>query len=656
MRKLCWVILAGLFVSGFLYATDDAVPGVVSHISVVSDKVPDVSSLEAWKKSYIKDGMSDADKAMAIWKTIVMFGLEGAPIAEHLGATEPCVHDAIKTFNVYGCNFCCCSGAMAESLGRYLNMEVRGWNLNGHCVSEIKYDNAWHLLDAAYVNYFPKPDGSIAGVEEIKAAAKEWYDKNPGYLGDGGKLNQFMKAGWKNGPPLFAACPTFFPNGSSPCALCGGWQTSMVNYDGTHGTPNQYDHGYFQGHAINIQLRKGERIVRNWSNQGTALPLPEGMPPDFLKLKVGEGVLAYSATLGDLGNGRIGHGRHEYNVPLADGSFRGGALLAENLASTADDKATPALHLQDAAKPGTLIFRMSSGYLFLTGAATLKAVVGEGGEITAAISMNNGLDWADVAKISATGERTLDLKPFVTQRYDYQLKFTLKGAGTGLDSLTVANDILHSQRPLPALGAGENSIRFNAEPSEGTVTISAAPDPDVKQQLRADDFHPVMNGVSPKSWMLTGGSGDITFKVTTPGEMTRLRFGSDYRARDAKDGWDYQLSFDGGKTFKTVVHAGGPTPSTDLYLTYAEIPPGTKEAFVRWSGTQRNTTCVMRFSINADYKEPHGGFRPVKITYAWDENGVAKQDVHIAKSASDNYTISCGAKPVMKSITLELGE
>ena len=32
--------------------------GVVSHIKVLSDKVPDVSSLEAWKKSFIKDGMS----------------------------------------------------------------------------------------------------------------------------------------------------------------------------------------------------------------------------------------------------------------------------------------------------------------------------------------------------------------------------------------------------------------------------------------------------------------------------------------------------------------------------------------------------------------------------------------------------------------------
>ena len=41
--------------------------GVVSHVSVLSDKVEDVSSLDAWKRSFIKDGMTDQQKATAIW-------------------------------------------------------------------------------------------------------------------------------------------------------------------------------------------------------------------------------------------------------------------------------------------------------------------------------------------------------------------------------------------------------------------------------------------------------------------------------------------------------------------------------------------------------------------------------------------------------------
>jgi len=46
-------------------AADPAV-GVVANVKVLSDKVCDVSSLEAWKASYIRPGMSDCDKAVAI--------------------------------------------------------------------------------------------------------------------------------------------------------------------------------------------------------------------------------------------------------------------------------------------------------------------------------------------------------------------------------------------------------------------------------------------------------------------------------------------------------------------------------------------------------------------------------------------------------------
>ena len=40
-------------------AGDASQVGVVGHVKVLSDKVPDVSSMEAWKKSFIRDGMSD---------------------------------------------------------------------------------------------------------------------------------------------------------------------------------------------------------------------------------------------------------------------------------------------------------------------------------------------------------------------------------------------------------------------------------------------------------------------------------------------------------------------------------------------------------------------------------------------------------------------
>jgi hypothetical protein len=90
------------------------------------------------------------------------------------------------------------------------------------------------------------------------------------------------------------------------------------------------------------------------------------------------------------------------------------------------------------------------------------------------------------------------------------------------------------------------------------------------------------------------------------------------------------------------------------YVTVSEIPAGTRQAHVRWSGRQRNTTCLFLARIDADYKQPTGGFRPVKITYTWEEGGIEKKDIHIASRPEDIYRIRCDSKPEMKSVILEL--
>jgi hypothetical protein len=171
------------------------------------------------------------------------------------------------------------------------------------------------------------------------------------------------------------------------------------------------------------------------------------------------------------------------------------------------------------------------------------------------------------------------------------------------------------------------------------------------------DYDPVLDGLG-EQYMRVGdtGRGEATFHIATPGDMTRLRFGGHYRARDARDGWDLSVSFDGGDTFVSVDRFEGPTQGRCQYVTVEDVPAGTREALLRWSGQQYNTTCVFNLRIDADYVEPHGGFRPVKVTYLWSEGGVDKEDVHIAKAPEETYHIECTGEPRMKSIILELAE
>ncbi|MBV8880426.1 MAG: hypothetical protein JO332_10710, partial [Planctomycetaceae bacterium] len=292
-----------------------------------------------------------------------------------------------------------------------------------------------------------------------------------------------------------------------------------------------------------------------------------------------------------------------------------------------------------AAKTGSFTVRMPSSYVYLTGKAILKAA----GPVSAQYSDNNGLDWKDVA----IQDNAIDLSPLVLRRYDYRLKFT--GA---LQSLRIEHDIQNSQRALPALGAGKNTLTFSAGAPESTITVEGATNEGAKgKQLLATDFHPERTGMD--GWWYNG-QGELTYTLATPGDLTRLRFGSHYRARDAKDGIDYLVSFDGGKTWKKAGRAAGPTPGHCEYVTYTDVPPATREAKVRYAGTSRNATGFLNLRIDADYREPAGGFRPVKVTYRWEEDGKPKEQVFVAKKPDETWTITCAVKPVMKSIVMEL--
>jgi hypothetical protein len=427
----------------------------------------------------------------------------------------------------------------------------------------------------------------------------------------------------------------------------------MQEYDGTlgkGGKPFLYEYGYSQGYQVNVQLRPGERLTRNWSNRGLHVNGKGGEAPGCLTGKTGAGSLVYTPAYGDLAPGRVGNGTLAYDVPLKGGGYRTGALAAENLEESA-------VRVHDPARPASLVLRMPSSYVYLTGTLTFTAAVGKDGSVVVSFSDNNGLDWREVASVTSSGERRVDLSKLVLRRYDYRLKFEFRGAGTGLDALKIVHDIQHSQRPLPALGQGDNVITFSAGSSEGTVTVEGATDLAQKgKQLVYTNFHPEVSGFEKNLFIGSTGKGVLTFPVATPGDLLRLRFGAHYRARDARDGLDYQVSFDGGKAWKTVGRAAGPTPGDCKYLVFTDVPAGTREALVRYAGTSQNATGIFNFRIDADYREPFGGFRPVRVTYAWEEDGQPKRHVHVARKPEETYTIRCAAKPVMKSIVLELAE
>lgn len=652
-RILALAVTVALLNCGATIVRAEEAVGVVSHIKVLSDKVEDVSSLEAWKASFIKPGMSDQEKALTIWRSAVMFRHQDIPPREFV-SNEADVHDPIKSFNVYGYGQCCCASAHIEALSRYIGMEARGWGIVGHSVPEVSLSGQWCMLDASLINYFTKPDGSIASLNEISKSIEDWYAAHPQFRGDNDKLVQFMRSdGWKNGPTIVAGSHFYDDNGWLPAAT-HGWYSTMSEF-GSASKNFIYEYGSAMGYEVNIQLRPGEKLTRNWFNKGLHVNMLDGDGPGLLNKQIGTEDLRYSPRFGDLAPGRVGNGTLAYDLPLAGGVFRSGMLQVENLASSDGSAHTvPTLRVKDAGKPGVLVFRMPCSYVYLSGSLDLDAVVGNGGAIDVELSNNNGLDFKPVGRITASGGQKLDLKPLVFRRYDYRLRLTLHGDGTGLKRVRVAHDIQHSQRPLPALAQGSNHISFSEGAQEGTITINPATNPEMKSKnAYYTDYHPQLTNIADPNLRVQNGAGEFVFPIQTPGEITRLRVGAHYRARDKRDVWQIAASFDEGKSWKPVGQLEGPTTGFSRYFVLAEVPPAAHGALVRFSGVERNTTIMLDLRIDADYKEPHGGFAPVKVTYTWEENGQPHQDVHVSTKPNESYEIRCGDRPVMKSIVLE---
>ena len=277
--------------------------------------------------------------------------------------------------------------------------------------------------------------GQIASIAEIMAAVKEWYAAHPDFLmqhaggkptGDDAKLRAFHAAngwtGWRGGPKLLTDCPLYGWDGWLP-AHTHGWYSTMQEYDGEPAC-FPYEAGYSLGYKVNVQLRPGERLVRNWSNRGLYVNMDgTAGQPGALTGKIGQDFMTYCPKFGDLAPGRIGNGTIDYQVPLDAGleQMPGGSRTCKRRAENSC--------AAEASRPGILEIRNPTSYVYLNGEATLTASL-SGGHIGVYFSDNNGLDWRELPRINRSGREKIELGKLILRRYDYRLRLVLEGAGT----------------------------------------------------------------------------------------------------------------------------------------------------------------------------------------------------------------------------------
>lgn len=122
----------------------------------------DRSDLDAIVAAVCKPGMNESGKAAAL------FEFMKANVVKWALPSLDAVQNPIKILNVHG--YCNCGGfsITLAVLVRAAGLRARNVHLPGHGVTEIWHDDAWHLYDANLQVTYPKPDGSLASVEEVQ--------------------------------------------------------------------------------------------------------------------------------------------------------------------------------------------------------------------------------------------------------------------------------------------------------------------------------------------------------------------------------------------------------------------------------------------------------------------------------------------------------
>jgi hypothetical protein len=639
--------------------------GRLGNLKVLSYKVDDVSSIDNILRSFSKPGMTDSQRAAALWRAVVKYRHQTPPANEFL-ARDSESHDPVKIFNVYGYCMCCCTSALIEALNRADGREVRGRILTGHSVPEVRYGDGWHMFDPALITLFPKPEGGEpASVDEIAAAVAAWYVQNPQYQGNDQALRQLMKSeggqGWKTkGPALLAGSP-FYKQGWFP-AHTHGWYSTMQEYDRKCGL---YDYGYQVGHRAVFSLRPGESLVREAGNRGLHVNMDSRPNWNYLKARAPEGDLVFlKEYFPGYRGGVVGNGVHRYAPDLTGGELQRGAEVFENLASGG----APALRVQEEGKPGTAVVELASPYVYLGGKLRVRGQRrSESDRVALSLSTNNGRSFEPLWQAGQVGpfEADVQIGKRILRRYAFWLKIEIVSSaprGTGLDLLEVASDFQHAPRTLPWLGAGRNTITVDADRDSAiatrTVSCRITADPQFTNNETTGTMGVRFEGLDVRdgSCWWTQGEGKMTVPLETPGDIVALRWSAQVRAISPSEHVSMFWSADAGKTWREVGRIAGPTIGHTGTFRLDAIPPGVTRGLMELRFKGDTEVGLFSFRLDADYRDPLASSAPEpwRVVHRWREDGKEREHAQTITRLPATYTIEAGAEPELVFVTYEM--
>lgn len=382
---------------------------------LISDNVVDMSSIQSILNDVISDSMKDKEKAIKLWEFIRDNRYHWYPAEQ---TKELC--DLIKYLNVYGYGYCDHSAMSLEVLWEKIGLNARCWDLNNqHVVSEVFYNNAWHMLDADHKIFYMKKDNkTIASVKELEEA-------------------HFL----------------IIQQGDDPT----GYSATLMAELYRRKNNSVEDNRYVIGHTMNIILRANESLIRCWE----------------IGSKYHDN--CYHKEPPIYANGKIVYIPNLTKVNCMEGIYK-----KSNIKFFAEDRKLPYIHTDIPNKVSCVIYKVASPYVIVGGEVGGK-FKGRCKMYISFDEKNWTKIWdkekagdiehyenIDLIVNNPRGGdyETADWDPDFNAKYSYFIKyefFSDENDRAGLNKLAFCTDVQVAPKSLPSLKVGVNNICFTRD-------------------------------------------------------------------------------------------------------------------------------------------------------------------------------------------------
>ncbi len=382
----------------------------------------------------IKPGMTDAEKAMAIWTYVANIELQSHDNDRRVDDGSILINkelaNPVKLSNVYYCSGCQFAAACISVLCEHIGLKARTAAMgSAHRIAEVWYDDDWHILDGDQRTFYLEKDNkTLASYDDIR---------NDPCLADRNHDGGFASRGIKSRGSQYKNLPQNIIDIND----IGPYMSTMA-----------------------MTLRPGEKFIWRWDHIGKYRC---GANNRNIKSDRPQGLLPY----------QLANGKMIYQPRFDSALSAHDADENVNIKSATENGKSSKLQPAEAGKPAYVVYKVSTAYPVVGGTVGVKLFRKTAAETCRIyVSVYDTNNWTEAwsAKDTDTGELekkiAIDtvLNPLPTPAiYNYYVKFEMQANSTPGDvcikEICIESDVQMSGTALPSLSVGENNVAYRDE-------------------------------------------------------------------------------------------------------------------------------------------------------------------------------------------------